>query len=117
MKRLLILAVGAGLVLGVAGCGGGDGDDELVGTWRATSYNGQPVPAPYSAVVTLNADGTATAVYNAGSGTETAQGTWTAENGLLTLNAQGQTRTGAYSINDDTITLVNEEGTATFARQ
>lgn len=120
MKWFLILALGACVALGTAGCGSDDDEgagDELVGTWNATSYNGQAITSPVSVVVTLRSDGTATAITNTGFGTETMQGTWSAENGALTVTTGGETTTGSYSISGNTLTLVSEEGTSTFTRQ
>ena len=121
MKWFLILLVGAGVALGTVGCSDDDDDggggNPLVGTWKATSYNGQALDSSISVVATFRSDGTATTTMNIGGEVDTADGTWSAENGTLTVTSDGETDSASYSISGNTLTISDEQGTFTMARQ
>ena len=122
MKWFLILAVGAGVVLGIVGCSDDDDDDggggnPLVGTWKATSFNGQALDDSISVVVTLRSDGTASSTYSLGGATETLNGTWNTDGGTLNVTTDGETESAAYSVSGDTLTITDEEGTFTLKKQ
>lgn len=115
MKWFLILAVGAGVALGAAGCSDDDDDDgnPLVGTWRATSFNGQALDPSIAVLVTFRSNGTASTTVNG----DTTEGTWSAANGTLTVTSDGDTDSAAYSISGDTLTIADEQGTFTLRKQ
>lgn len=119
MKWFLILAVGVGVALGAAGCSDDDDDDgnPLVGTWRATSFNGQALDPSISVVITFRSNGTASSTYTIGGETATSEGTWSAENGTLTVTSDGDADSAAYSISGSTLTIADEEGTFTLRKQ
>ena len=120
MKWFLVLLVGAGVAFCTAGCEDDEdegGGNSLVGTWRATSYNGQALDAGTSVVVTFRSDGTATTTYNVAGVAEAVQGTWSEANGTLIVTSEGETDSAAYSISGDTLTIADEEGTFTLVRQ
>ena len=120
MKWFLVLAVGAGLAFCTVGCeedeeeGGGN---PLVGTWHAVSFNGQALDAGTSVVVTFRSDGTATTTYNVAGAADAVQGTWSAENGVLTVTSEGDTESASYAVSGNTLTIADEEGTFTLNRQ
>ena len=121
MKWFLILVVGAGVALGTVGCSDDDDDDgggnPLVGTWKATSFNGQALDDSISVVVTFRSNGTASTTYSMGGETDTSEGTWSTEGGTLTVTSDGETDSAAYSISGDTLTISDEEGTFTLRKQ
>ena len=106
MKWFLILVVGITVGLAAAGCGSSDdNDDPLVGTWRATTYNGQPMPTGISMTMTLSDNGTFSATTAVGADVETETGTWSAANGVLTTASDGETDDVPYSVSGDTLTF------------
>ena len=120
MKWFLVLLVGAGVAFCTAGCEDDEdegGGNSLVGTWRATSYNGQALDAGTSVVVTFRSDGTATTTYTIAGQSDSSQGTWSAEDGVLTVTADGETDSANYSISGSTLTISDEEGTFTLKKQ
>lgn len=120
LKWLLILAVGAGVALGTVGCEDDDDDgggNPLVGTWKATAFNGQQLDDSISVVVTFRKDGTVTTTYTIGGESDSETGTWSAANGVLTVTADGETDSANYSIAGSTLTISDEDGTFTLKKQ
>ena len=120
MKWFLVLAVGMGVALGTVGCEDDDDDDggnPLVGTWKATAFNGQALDDSISVVVTFRSNGTASTTYSIGGETDSSEGTWSADGGTLTVTADGETESAAYSISGSTLTIADEQGTFTLRKQ
>lgn len=120
LKWFLVLVVGMGVALGTVGCEDDDDDgggNPLVGTWKATTFNGQQLDDSISVVVTFRSDGTATTTYTIAGQSDSSQGTWSAENGVLTVTADGETDSANYSISGSTLTISDEEGTFTLKKQ
>lgn len=120
MKWILILAVGVAMGLAVTGCGGGGGDDNddpLVGTWKATAFNGQALPAGISMTISLKDNGTFTAnsLINGVANADT--GTWSAANGVLTTVSGGEADSVPYSVSGDTLTFGTAGEVFTAKRQ
>ena len=129
-----MLAALAALALGLAGCGGDGGggpvDATLVGNWRMTdmridsSATFPPSDIGWAVDLTLNADGGLgyTEVWQGR--TENSGGTWSAENGTLTLDGDWFTWRGPYALSGDefSVSVVNyagdgKNGTFIFHRQ
>ncbi len=118
MKWFLVLAIGIAMGLSATGCGGGGGDDDpLVGTWEATAFNGQALPAGISMTMTLQDDGTYTATTVINGAPEIEAGTWSAANGVLTTVFGGETDTAPYGVDGDTLTIGIEGDVITAERQ
>lgn len=119
MKWFLVLAVGMGVALSTVGCSDDDDDDgnPLVGTWRATTFNGQAIDPGVSVVVSFRSDGTASTTYSIGGETDTSVGTWSADGGTLTVTSEGDTDSAAYSISGNTLTISSSDGTFTLKKQ
>ncbi len=107
------------LLLGSTGCSSDSdgGGDSIVGSWRATAFNGLPMPAGVAMAVTFRNNGTyvATTTYEGITATET--GTWSTSNGILTTTFAGGTEQVAYSVSGNTMTTTDPEGTFTLRRQ
>ena len=117
MKWFLVLSLSVAMGL-VTGCGGGgDDDDPLVGTWRATAYNGQAMPGNVTMTMSIRGDGTFTATTVVNGATEVDTGTWSAANGVLTTVSGGETDTVPYAIDGDTLTLGVAGDVITATRQ
>lgn len=116
MKWILVLAMGAAMCLGTVGCGGSDDDDPLVGTWRATEFNGQALPATISMTVTFNDNGTFAATSTINGEVENDSGTWSTDGSTLTIVDEEETTTSGYTVEGDTLTITDEEGSFTLVR-
>ena len=116
----VILAVGfsAVLVLGLAGCGGGDDDnkDPLVGTWSATAMNGQTLPDTITVTIVFQDNGTCQESMNLGGELESSNGTWSAANGILTIVSEDGTENISYTVSGDTLTITSEGDVITLQR-
>ena len=117
MRWILVLAMGAAMCLGTVGCGGSDDDDPLVGTWRATEFNGQALPATIGMTVTFSDNGSFTGTTTINGVVETESGTWSADGGTLTIVDEDGTDTSGYTVEGDTLTITDEEGAFTLVRQ
>lgn len=120
MQWLLVLALGAVLGLGAAGCGDDDdggGSSSLTGTWEATAFNGLPLPADIGMTITLRENGTATGSSNIQGATETYDGTWSATGGTLTITGADGTESMGYTVEGNTLTVTDENGSITLRRQ
>ncbi len=107
MQWILVLALAAGM--GLAGLGF-DSDsssdrDPLVGTWTAQSFNGQELPDNISLTITFQSNGEVISTTTIDGMTETDTGTWSADNGVVTVVSDGETDTTPYSISGRTLTL------------
>lgn len=107
MQWVLVLALGAGMGLAGLGCDSDSSSDRdpLVGTWRAQTYNGQELGDTVSLVVTFRNNGTLETISTIEGVTETDTGTWSADNGVITVVSDGETDRAPYSINGDTLTM------------
>lgn len=122
MKWFLVLAVGVGVAVATVGCDDDDDDqgsnNSLVGTWKATHYDGQPIPAGTVALtMTFRSDGSFNATTVLGGAAENVNGTWSAANGILTTTTPDGTDRISYSVSGNTLTLSDPEGAFTLKRQ
>ncbi len=119
MKWFLVMMVGLAVGLGMVGCSSDDdgNDDPLVGTWSATSFNGQPMPANTSVTVTFRDDGTAQGTTTFGAETDSFSGTWSAANGIITIVDEDGAENTPYSISGNTLTITDPEGSFTLTRK
>jgi heat shock protein HslJ len=119
MKWIGILAVLVAIGLAASGCGGSDdgGGDGLEGTWKATSLNGVPIPAGYTATITLSGNGTYTGTFLEEGLTVTEVGTWSASGNTLTTTFEGETETVTYTLSGNTLILSSSDGVFIMARQ
>ncbi len=105
--------------LATAGCGGDDdgGGDGIEGSWKATSYNGLPLPTGVALSITLSGNGTYNANTTYGGATATEVGTWsTSGNQLITVH-EGETESVTYTLSGNTMVLSDPNGVFTMTRQ
>lgn len=118
MKKSLVLALAVAMGLAAAGCGGDDDDkDPLIGKWKLDAFDGQPVPAGFSLVLTFRDNGMAESVLTENGATTTEVATWSADGGTLTITSATDLDVVPYSISGNTLTLIDSEGVITLKRQ
>ena len=86
------LLLGLAVALCATGCKDDDKkSDPLVGTWKAQTFNGQPIGNDVSLKISFRDNGTYTATTVVYGNTEVETGTWSAANGILTtIDSDGQ---------------------------
>jgi Lipocalin-like domain len=119
MKWIGVLAVMVAVGLAASGCGGSDGGGGgLEGTWKATSFNGLPLPSDVALTVTLSGNGTYTGYITDGGLTATETGTWSASDTVLTTVLDGDVENVNYTLSGNTLILSDpEEGVFIMTRQ
>lgn len=119
IKWVGMLVLSAAMISGAAGCGGGVGDGGgLEGTWRASTFNGLPLPDGLGLTLTLSGDGTYTGLITKEGLTVTETGTWSASDTVLTTVFEGETENVTYALAGNTLILSDpEEGVFTMTRQ
>jgi len=118
MKWIGILAVMIALGLAATGCGsdsGGGGGIE--GTWKATTFNGVPLPDGIGLTVTLSGNGTYTGYIQNGGITATEVGTWSTSGNTLHITTDGETESATYALSGNTLVLSDSDGVFTMTRQ
>jgi hypothetical protein len=131
----LTLALFAGAALALTGCGGGGGgggpvDPSLVGNWRMTdmrvdnSATFPPSEIGWAVDIALSADGGLSYTETWQGKTESTGGTWSAENGTLSLEGDWFSWRGPYTLSGDefSVSVANyagdgKNGTFIFRRQ
>lgn len=112
----LFLALGLLLAVG-AGCGGSDGGgDGLEGTWDLSTYNGAVPPDGVDVSITFRGDGTYSGSTSANGITAVEEGTWWTDGSTLYTVHAGETEMVTYSLNGNTLTLVDPEGVFVLIR-
>ncbi len=107
MRNLICLVTICGLTL-VAGCSG------IAGTWTADASSETTSPI---ANVTFAENGTFTANADYGGGrSHVISGHYTAKDGQLELDMQGQTRSYEYAVDGDTLTITHMDQPARLNR-
>ena len=108
---LVILALGAG-------CGGSDGGGggSLEGAWDLSTYNGAPAPAGVDVSITFFGDGTYRGITRSNGVSAIEDGTWWTEGSTLYTMHEGETEFVTYSLNGDTLTLIDPEGVFVLVR-
>ena len=123
MKWLLVLTVGVGVAFAAVGC---DDDDDsssskssLVGTWKATHFNGQEISSDIASVtITFRSDHTFNLTMTFGLESETESGTWSTAGGILTTTTPEGSESIAYTLSGNTLTITDpDEGVITLRRQ
>ncbi len=107
MQWMLVLALTAGMELAGLGCDSDSSSDRdpLVGTWTAQSFNGQELPDNISLTITFQSNGEVISTTTIDGMTETDTGTWSADNGVITVVSDGEPDTIPYFISGRTLTL------------
>jgi len=119
IKWFGVLAIIVAMGLSVSGCGGGDsgGGGGIEGSWKATSFNGLPLPSGVALSLTLSDNGTYSATTTYEGVTATEVGTWsTSGNQLITVH-EGETESVTYTLSGNTMVLSDPEGVFTMTRQ
>jgi len=118
-KWVWVLAIGTALILGAVGCGSSDsgGGGGVEGSWKATSFNGLPLPSGVALSITLSDNGTYSAATTYEGVTATETGTWSTSGNQLTTVHEGEAESVTYSISGNTMILSDPEGVFTLTRQ
>jgi hypothetical protein len=117
-RWMIVLTLAAAVGVATLGCDSSDSSsDSLVGSWRATTFNGQPIEDGLALAITFNNDGSYVATTTVQGVTDTERGTWSIANGILTTVHQGRTEQVAYALSGNTLTLTDRDGTFTLRRQ
>ncbi|MFC1726078.1 lipocalin family protein [candidate division KSB1 bacterium] len=92
----------------------GDGEHELVGTWRCTSISAlgetrDPSAYGLSWTMTFRSNNTFTENFTQAGESDTSNGTWSTSGGNLTINYdEGDPGTQGYSVSGNTLTLTRQ---------
>ncbi|MDD2241363.1 MAG: lipocalin family protein [Kiritimatiellae bacterium] len=119
MQWILVLALGAGIGLAGLGCDSDSSSsdrDPLVGTWRAQTFNGQTLGDTVSLVVTFRNNGSLEMITTIEGNAETDTGTWSADDGVITVVSDGETDRTPYSVDGDTLTMGDPGEVFVFTR-
>ena len=118
MKWIGILALMVAVGLAATGCSDSDsGGDGLEGTWKATTFNGVPLPATVSITITLSGNGSYIGYITEEGITVTEVATWSTSGNTLITTYGGETETVTYAQSGNTLTLSDSDGVFTMTRQ